>query len=285
MPCFAPNRFDIICPFEPYKSTSKLECSGITFTTSQPARRCPICKLVPLTEEGPARGMLLVGLALADLGRPSPEAVRLLRLALDLTAAGLAQLLGVTPETISHWENGRTNLPRAAWVTLACLAAETLARPPSPAAWLRAASDPPRAPKQVAIDVTPPAPRHLAWIVDPEDERRETLRYALVLRGVASKSFRSPALALEELQTAARHPDVAIVVPGTEGAAPYLDLVDKLAAEPAPCRVLAFGRESAIVGPFADHPARWAGKVRPTDEAARRVLDELETSAPASVGN
>lgn len=43
---------------------------------------------------------------------------RHLRKALGLKATELASLLGVTPETISRWENGRNEADRAVWATL-----------------------------------------------------------------------------------------------------------------------------------------------------------------------
>lgn len=162
MPCLAPNGFDLVCPFEPHTCTEKIECGGVRFVTSTPARRCPVCGLVALGEGSPARERLLVGLALANLGRFSPEAIRTIRLGLELTGAELGQLLGVTPETISHWENGRNPQPRTAWVTLACLAAEALDRPATPAAWLRTAGDPRPLPrKALAIDTGGPVPASL----------------------------------------------------------------------------------------------------------------------------
>lgn len=41
-----------------------------------------------------------------------------LRKALGLEATELADLLGVTPETISRWENGHDEADRALWATL-----------------------------------------------------------------------------------------------------------------------------------------------------------------------
>jgi YgiT-type zinc finger domain-containing protein len=41
-----------------------------------------------------------------------------LRKALGLKATELADLLGVTPETISRWENGHNQADRAVWATL-----------------------------------------------------------------------------------------------------------------------------------------------------------------------
>jgi putative zinc finger/helix-turn-helix YgiT family protein len=45
-------------------------------------------------------------LARADLGRLSPDEIRDLRLALDLTQAGLEAQLGVSAGTVGRWERG-----------------------------------------------------------------------------------------------------------------------------------------------------------------------------------
>lgn len=47
-----------------------------------------------------------------------PAVFRWLRKGIELTAAELADLLGVTAETISHWENGHSEPDRATWATL-----------------------------------------------------------------------------------------------------------------------------------------------------------------------
>ncbi len=47
-----------------------------------------------------------------------------LRKALGLKATDLADLLGVTPETISRWENGHNQADRAVWATLDLLVDE-----------------------------------------------------------------------------------------------------------------------------------------------------------------
>ena len=44
------------------------------------------------------------------------------RKAARLKAAELAGLLGVTPETVSHWENGHNEPSRAVWTILDALA-------------------------------------------------------------------------------------------------------------------------------------------------------------------
>src|SRR5919198_4747608 len=57
-------------------------------------------------------------------GVRDPAVFRWLRKMIRLKAAELADLLGVTPETISHWENGHSEPDRAVWSTLGELVLE-----------------------------------------------------------------------------------------------------------------------------------------------------------------
>jgi DNA-binding transcriptional regulator YiaG len=50
-----------------------------------------------------------------------PAVFKWLRKMANLTAAELAELLDVTPETISHWENGHSAPSRATWAILDAL--------------------------------------------------------------------------------------------------------------------------------------------------------------------
>jgi DNA-binding transcriptional regulator YiaG len=55
-----------------------------------------------------------------------PAVFRWLRKTAHLKATELAELLGVTPETISHWENGHTEPSRAVWAILDALAEDEI---------------------------------------------------------------------------------------------------------------------------------------------------------------
>ncbi len=101
--------------------TVKLPRSGVVAAIAAPARRCAGCGQVRFDEEAVRRAHLAVGCALADRGVQTGDALRHMRSTLLLRAADLAHLLGVTPETISHWETGRLPPARAAFVVVAAM--------------------------------------------------------------------------------------------------------------------------------------------------------------------
>ncbi|HET9598967.1 MAG TPA: helix-turn-helix domain-containing protein [Anaeromyxobacteraceae bacterium] len=90
------------------------------------ARTCRACGAVAVDPQVEVRARLAVGCTLADHGVHDGEAFRHLRRALGLRAAELARLLDVTPETISHWETGKSTPARGAFVALAALAQDAL---------------------------------------------------------------------------------------------------------------------------------------------------------------
>jgi DNA-binding transcriptional regulator YiaG len=98
----------------------------VTASARVAARACRACGAVAVDPEVEGRARLAVGCALADHGVHTGEAFRHLRQALALRAAELARLLDVTPETISHWETGKSTPARGAFVVLAALAQDAL---------------------------------------------------------------------------------------------------------------------------------------------------------------
>ncbi len=126
------------------------------FTAMLPTRRCGACAEV--TFEGPvlARFEAAVTEALVHAGAQDGEAIRWLRKSTDLRAVDLGELLGVTPETISRWENDRVAAPRAAVAVLAELALADEAGRRAIVARLRTLASPERAPRgAVTLDVSP----------------------------------------------------------------------------------------------------------------------------------
>lgn len=99
---------------------------GVVVSVAAPARRCATCGEVHVTRAVLARAHLAVGRELADRGVRTGDALRHMRKALGLRACDLAQLLDVTPETVSHWETGRGAPGRAAFVAVAAMVQEAL---------------------------------------------------------------------------------------------------------------------------------------------------------------
>jgi putative zinc finger/helix-turn-helix YgiT family protein len=66
---------------------------------------------------------------LAEHGVRTPEELKFMRKAVGIRAADLAALLGVTPETVSHWETGKHAADLAVRSEIAAIVLETLRRP------------------------------------------------------------------------------------------------------------------------------------------------------------
>ncbi|MBX3232945.1 MAG: helix-turn-helix domain-containing protein [Labilithrix sp.] len=74
---------------------------------------------------------LAIACDLAMRGPADGETFRFLRKAIGLAAATLAELLGVSAETISRWENGQRAVDGPAWITVGTLVLERAGRPTS----------------------------------------------------------------------------------------------------------------------------------------------------------
>jgi DNA-binding transcriptional regulator YiaG len=62
-----------------------------------------------------------------EFGEPSPDGLKFLRERDRLRATDFAELIGVVPETISRWENGKTEIPGSAWELVVTLAEQRIA--------------------------------------------------------------------------------------------------------------------------------------------------------------
>ena len=58
---------------------------------------------------------------LAEMGARNKDAFRFMRRALGYTAAAMSELLGVEPETLSRWENGKRAIPSCPMALMASL--------------------------------------------------------------------------------------------------------------------------------------------------------------------
>lgn len=96
----------------------KWTVGGTEYSVPVPARECVECDEVVLDGPSLIRAELTVAAEVARTGTISRETFRFMRRAIGMRAVDLAELLDVEPETISHWETGRSTVPRAAWVVM-----------------------------------------------------------------------------------------------------------------------------------------------------------------------
>lgn len=108
------------------ETEERLEVAGKTFAAVVPATRCTDCGATYLTYD--TMGVLELGAAgeLARHGEVSAEAFKLMRKALGMRAVELAELLDVTPETVSRWEHGRQPIDRGAAALLSAMVLDRL---------------------------------------------------------------------------------------------------------------------------------------------------------------
>lgn len=120
-----------------------------TFTAEVPAEVCPHCGESLVHSKDLRWFETAVARAAMEAGLHNGEALRWMRKSAGLRAVDVAALLGVTPETLSRWENDKRTIERASWAALAALATEGLDGPT--AARLRAAAAPAPSPAVVRL--------------------------------------------------------------------------------------------------------------------------------------
>lgn len=81
---------------------------------------------------------------LAEHGFSSGDEIRFMRKVAGLRAADLAELLDVSPESVSHWETGKHRADRGTLVTIGALVLDVLEGSTATRDRLRALREPPR---------------------------------------------------------------------------------------------------------------------------------------------
>jgi putative zinc finger/helix-turn-helix YgiT family protein len=105
----------------------ELHVGEMLFVATLVVRQCPDCG-EQLTEAGVLGGFeRRVSQWLADHGARTPDAFRFMRRSIGLRANELAELLDVTPETVSRWEKGKLAVEHRAFVLLGGLVADVIA--------------------------------------------------------------------------------------------------------------------------------------------------------------
>lgn len=89
---------------------------GRTYRAKVPAELCVKCGEDYTTAADLGRFELAVARQLADRGPIGGEGLRFMRGVLGLQAQDFAETLGVTPEHLSRWENGRREIDRNTWL-------------------------------------------------------------------------------------------------------------------------------------------------------------------------
>ena len=95
-----------------------------------------------------------IGCALATGGRATGASFRFMRKTLGMRASTLGTLLGVTPETISRWENAQRPVDPNAWIAVGSLVLEHAGEPAMTLERLRRLQRGASLPKVVTIDMT-----------------------------------------------------------------------------------------------------------------------------------
>jgi len=133
------------------EAEEQIEVAGKTFAAMVPVAKCAKCGATYLSHD--ALGVLELGAAgeLARHGEASPEAFGFMRRALGVRAVELAELLAVTPETVSRWEHGRQPIDRGAAALLSAMVVDRLEGRTSTLDRLKALQQPDPLPKLVHL--------------------------------------------------------------------------------------------------------------------------------------
>ncbi len=140
---------------EDAQAPDSIEVAHHTFVAQLPVRRCRGCGETYVQPDTLERFELLVAVKLAQSGESSGEVLRFLRKTLPLRAVDLAELLDVTPETISRWETGKLPVERRALALLASLVVDKSEGRTSTLERLRALSKPRPLGKTVRLKLIP----------------------------------------------------------------------------------------------------------------------------------
>ena len=135
------------------------EVDGRKFKADLAAQVCRKCgeAIVALGEL--ERFEIEVELALAGAGAHSGDAIRSMRKAIGLSGTALAELLDVSPETVSRWENGGRAAALSAVATVGAMVLDHAAGSTTTADRLQALRKGPRLAKVVRLDLRAAARR------------------------------------------------------------------------------------------------------------------------------
>jgi putative zinc finger/helix-turn-helix YgiT family protein len=129
----------------------RLEIAGHEFTRALPTLRCAHCGQETIDGSELETFELEVAAELARHGELQGDAFRFMRHTLEMKAADFAELLGVTAETVSRWENGKQAIERRAAALLSSMVLDKLEGRTSTLDRLEALKKPSPLPKVVRL--------------------------------------------------------------------------------------------------------------------------------------
>lgn len=145
--CFNCKSTDVVAG----KHEDRIELGGHRFRRSVPTRRCKRCGEETIKGQDVESFELDVAAEFARHGQLPADAFRYMRRVLGLKAAELAELLDVTPETISRWENEKQSIERRAAALLSAMVLDKLEGRTSTLDRLKALMKPSRLPRLVRL--------------------------------------------------------------------------------------------------------------------------------------
>lgn len=112
----------VICGGQKFRRTTRervYQLNETTFQVKVPCDRCVKCGEGYTHLDDIRRANRRVALDLVRNGGPvTGRSLKLLREAAQLAASELADLLGISPTTLSRWENDKQSIDRATWMAV-----------------------------------------------------------------------------------------------------------------------------------------------------------------------
>ncbi len=121
------------------------------FAAKLPAEVCTVCATQYFADVAVESFDLGIAAALLDAGATGAQALKFLRSVTGLQGKEFADLIGVRPETVSRWEQGRGAIDRATYTVLRQLVAERQQHRTNTADFLQSLKRPKRLPKRVNL--------------------------------------------------------------------------------------------------------------------------------------
>ncbi len=110
--------------FEPTIFEDSTLVGSVRVAGHVPALRCSQCAEITIAQSDLVAFELRAVAEVLSRGWVGAGPFRAARKVLGFTGSELAALLGVTPETLSRWENGQRDVDRLAWSVVASLVEE-----------------------------------------------------------------------------------------------------------------------------------------------------------------